>query len=652
MTPSEQQGETTARAATTASNQRRRRKRYRPPQCGGAGRSRGDESSSKFVAGGRQDFCRDDDSRFAFLDKDGDDLIDGRAKFRSLPLLLEERKSGSWHAKQKRWQSGMLFNFTKKPAETYIARRQWRAFAHTKIPFTQLGSPPSDAVLAMERNGDYLLSLGNMDGDTHTGLALRFYGIHSVASRTRLRPNDPNNGIGNSYVPNKASTAPLLQTTPLHNGMRELDQVPEDSIAEDEILNLQRDFSPSTTPVELLISKDWKVGVALLHPPRNNGNLQVNIQENGNNPDADQTTSIVLFTLPRRQSQSGTIVHGSEHAVTRVFKCSNVPIFRNDSRRKLLWSVESIPNNDGISLNTTRTFYETYFRAPGYLIFLDEGDGFRLTWTTEKCFLVTSCLEEVSIDSRFVGGAGVSVGVNILSQEKASWEETSCRITTGEAVTSVPIANDTPLPAQVDIANESFLHLDVLLTVILSKRKGISETNPDFCYSLISLNRGGRVADFVIAFAREKKACSIAVFVKIDLFTGMFVELDWVQSKGKKDTVFLQKWCNTLAVNRRMREMRAGPFSVESRKALDCTRLCKETFAFDNDEEDDYDESYWRNFVLDEVSEGKKKRQAPKLVTMSSLYPCCDVITNHAITSFEPVMSIRAKDAPIQLVYT
>ena len=139
--------------------------------------------------------------------------------------------------------------------------------------------------------------------------------------------------------------------------------------------------------------------------------------------------------------------------------------------------------------------------------------------------------------------------------------------------------------------------------------------------------------------------------VKIDLFCGLFVELDWVQSKGIKDTVSLQKWCNKLAINRRMKEMRAGPFSVEDKNSLDCTRLCRETFTFDNDEEDDYDESYWRDFVLGEAAEGKARRQAPKLVTLSSLYPCCDIITNHAIISFEPVKSIRAKDSPIQLVY-
>eukprot|EP00536_Pseudo-nitzschia_multiseries_P003013 jgi/Psemu1/322819/estExt_fgenesh1_pg.C_430015 len=652
----------TAAAPTNLPQRRRRRKRNRPQNSGGSATANRPAPSVGW-------WYQEDDDRFAFLDKDGDNLADGRPLFRSLPILLEERRSGirnsnsnsnsnSYYRRSSssccsggrtrapelwrwRWRSETLSAFTKKPpGGAHIARRQWRGFAHRTIPFTALGTPTTDAVLAVERNADYLLSLGHHscdEGGNHTGLALRFYGIHSRAAHAQAQAHahahaqaqahaqQPNPGRHNRHrhshshrqqstrhAGGAANRAPLLQTTPLHPGTKGLpDRGSEQelSIAEDSILDLQGDFSPSTTPVELLVSRDWK----------------------------------------------------------------------------LLWSVESIPNQDatGTSCNSEATgaissLCETCFRAPGYLLFIDEGDGFRLTWATEKCFLVDSCLEDVSMDSRF-GGAAVaarSAGVNIISPDSVCWEETHCSVTTGEELGDATPANgkSKPSQAQVSIVKESFLHIDVLLVEILSKRKAISETNPDFCYSLISVNRGGRIADVVIAFARERKASSIGVFVKIDLFLGVFVELDWVQSKGKKNTVLLQKWCNTLATNRRMREMRAGPFSVsvsvEGQKtfAFDCTRLCKETFTFDNDEEDDYDESYWEDFVLEEeeanYSDGKnqnqnqkqkqkqKRRQAPKLVTMSSLYPCCDLITNQAIICFEPVTSIRAKDSPIQLVYS
>jgi len=460
-----------------------------------------------------------------------------------------------------------------------------------------------------------------------------------------------NNGINRKYFDANTFKAPLLQTTPLYHGKRKLHQHAEDSVSEDAILNLQRDFSPSTTLVELLISKDWKVGVALLHLSATSDVPQLNAQEN-NNLDADQTASMVFFTLPRRQLSCRTQLDGGAAKVTgRTFECRNVPMFCNDSRRKLLWSVECIPNKDDVSQGTKKKLCNTYFRVPGYLLFNDEGDGFRLTWATEECFLVSSCLEEVT-DSHFAGCNRVSTtDVNILSQQDISWVETYCDDISGESIIHDPIIADEYSQSQVGIVNESFLHLDVLLAEILSRRKGMSETHPDFCYSLISVNHVGRIADIVIVFTRKKKSCSLGLFVKIDLFLGLFFELDWVQSKGTKDMLSLQKWCNKLALNRRMKDLRAGPFSVEEKKSLDWTRLSNETFAFDNDEDDDYDESYWRDFVQ-ETTSSKIIPRSPKIVTLSSLYPFCDIITNYPIISCDPVMSIRAKDSPIQLVYT
>jgi hypothetical protein len=547
-----------------------------------------------------------------------------------------------WQAKQKKWQSEMLFNFTKKPIATY-GRRQWRAFASRKIPFTRLGSPPSDAVLAMERNGDYVLTLGNTVNDTRTGLALRFYGIHSAASMLRQQRSSRHSNVVNHYA-NDVLNAPLLQTTPLHFGTW-LRRPSDDLVEDDVMIDQERDFSLRTTPAELIVSKDWKVGIALLYPAKNDWEINID-QDNG------QAFSMVLFTLPRRQCSSRAIDMGKRSDVTKVFNFSKAPVSCYDSQRKMLWTVDSIPNKNNVDPNLSANIYNTSFRAPGYLLVNDEMNGVRFTWATEKYFLESSCLCEVSVDSRFLSGSRRSVDVKILSHEKDSaWIETQCDTMTGEPIDQGADADSESDFAQVSIVNESFLHLDVLLADVLSRRKGISESHPVFYYSLISVSPSGRIADFVIVFERRKKACLLGFFVTIDLFSGMFVELDWVRSKMTKELSFIQKWCNKLAVNRRMRDLRAGPFSVTDKHSLDCTRLCIETFTFDNDEEDDYDETYWREFVRNENAQGGKKCKAPKLVTMSSLYPSCDVITNQAIINFEPVFSIRAKGSPIQLVY-
>ena len=342
--------------------------------------------------------CQDYSNRFTFLDRDGQGLVDGKPQFRSLPILLEERRNGIWKIKRKKWQHKMLFSFTNKPEDANVGRRQWRAFARRRIPFTRLGSPISDAVLAMDRNSDYVLTLGNMNG-TNSGLALRFYGIHSAASKMRRHSSIRN---GDSSL-NDVLKAPLLQTIPLECGMG---------------------CSPSTTSVELMISKDWKVGVALLHRTRSDSSLPLDSQDINNNQDSCNIASMVFFSLPRRQKSSTKIGDVSVDDINPVFKYSHVSEFFNDFQRKMLWSVESIPNKDENSPNSSNYIYNTCFCNPGYLIFNDEGKGFRLTWATEKCFLVPSSLCEVSLDCRFLVGSRNFACVNILShQDNSSWVE-------------------------------------------------------------------------------------------------------------------------------------------------------------------------------------------------------------------------------------
>jgi hypothetical protein len=116
-----------------------------------------------------------DDSAFLFGTSTGEH--EGNDKDKStervcLPLLLEERRLGNWKRRQTTfWQTKAL---TCHDGKT----RQWRSFASRSIPFTHLDTPASDAVLALERSGSYILSLGGKDGNDGLplALALRFYG--------------------------------------------------------------------------------------------------------------------------------------------------------------------------------------------------------------------------------------------------------------------------------------------------------------------------------------------------------------------------------------------------------------------------------------------------------------------------------------------
>ncbi len=613
------ENENTTNNASNITFQRRRRKRNRPQQSGRANGKekypdRGGITSKSLRID--DDFCADDQNRFAFLDKDGDDLADQKPRFRSLSILLEERRSGMFRGRQKKFQTDMLFNFTKKPAKKHIGRRQWRPYANRKIPFTKLGSPPTDAVLAMQRTADYVLTLGTMGYDT-PGLALRFYGVNSPAAFIRQQ-----SGKINSTLAKNALKAPLLQTTPL---LCVTSASPELFDRVDNPFHAPTDVSPSTTLVELIVSKDWKVGLALLDPPKETPY-----------PSTSSDASMILFTLPQRSAVASEM---SDNGVNVIFEFHKVPFTNDHTRRKMLWSVESIPDR------TKNNSYDTYYSAPGYLLVNNEKKSVRLYWATEKAFLKPSCLLDVSVDSRFVNG---TTGSEILEHSpRPSWTKV-CR-NKMDGTTIYGHGDTDSLSTQVSIVNECVVHIDILLSTILSRRKGFSDMKPEFHYSLVSVNSGGRIADFVVVFPRPKKRRWLGFYVRIDLFTGTFVELDWVQCKERQNMVHLRLWCEELALNRRMSDLRAGPFCVTGKHhSQDWTNVSFETWHFDNDEDDDYDESYWRDFVL-EYQEGKF--QAPKAVTFSSLYPCCDVIWNHPIIALEPVMSIRAKDSPIQLVY-
>jgi len=118
-----------------------------------------------------------DDSELTFLDCDGDFVADRRHNgLTSVANLLRERSLGKWRGRQSTWQQTALKYQVKKPMDG-CPRRQWRMYCRRSIPFTQLGTPHSEAVLAMDRNGSFVLSLGGKDlRDIPLALAIRFFG--------------------------------------------------------------------------------------------------------------------------------------------------------------------------------------------------------------------------------------------------------------------------------------------------------------------------------------------------------------------------------------------------------------------------------------------------------------------------------------------
>lgn len=420
--------------------------------------------------------------------------------------------------------------------------------------------------------------------------------------------------------------APLLQTIPL------LYEMHEDESVEDAIFNFRREVSPASTPVKILISRTWKVGIALVQP---SGDVSWTAEDG-------PVGTMILFSTPK----------GHSHSSSRVsaWQCVNVKMWgggRFFNYRNLLWLVESIPVSAVEGVDHDSTYFTCKIhKVPATLFLNDEEDGFRLTWASEHGLDDLSFYnEDLMSSSPF--SASVKPSSPILSFEK-TWERFDSDRLSGARI--LPVVQE---PIGFAILSEAYLHIEILLQDVLSKRKGMaSDQKPkEFFYNLVSVTNGGRVVELIITFIRTQRPGSLGVFVSVDLFTGRYQEQNWVKNVHSQHPSALRVWCNALALNQRMKELRVGPYAVQANHAIDWSRLCtKAEHGFDPDEADSFDPSIWLDYVKGEGA--LATRTPPKLVSYSTLYPDCDLITNQAITDYLPAKSLRAKDSPVELVYS
>mmetsp|Transcript_45656 Transcript_45656/g.111200 ORF Transcript_45656/g.111200 Transcript_45656/m.111200 type:complete len:633 (+) Transcript_45656:3-1901(+) len=354
------------------------------------------------------------------------------------------------------------------------------------------------------------------------------------------------------------------------------------------------------------------------------------------------------------------------------YRCQNVQVVSNAgmTTRNLLWNVDSIPTqvSQSVSYDTASAPFASYVEAPGYLFLNDEADGFRLTWiaTSSRSYLdkakrhstkegevgVTpnSDSSTVTVPSAADGeGEGKSERnprTHIVTIE-STWEEHSVTAMSGQ-----PIYRSSSCPTELcaSIISEAYLHIDRVLALVLQTRKGTiwppgqhhTPVLPEFCYNLISTKNNGRTAQLLIVFLRPKGGYALGIFVDVDLFSGTYTEKNWVQDRLVKDAASMHFWCTKLTLNTRMKEVCAGPYALSARESnnKDWTRLCHEVGNINPDHDDDFDQNFWDG-----------REASSRVISLASLYPCCDVVTNQALIDCCPVPSIRAKHSPIQLVY-
>jgi len=418
-------------------------------------------------------------------------------------------------------------------------------------------------------------------------------------------------------------------------------------------------------------------------------------------PELVPVGSLVLFTLPhgRRNLQkprTGSGIEEEDESTTEnlesagpseeiisntnqiYYRCQNVQVVSNAgmTTRNLLWNVDSIPTqvSQSVSYDTASAPFASYVEAPGYLFLNDEADGFRLTWIATsnrwyldkaKCHSIKE--EEVGVtpnsdastvpvpsaaDGEREGRSERNGRTDIVTIE-SSWEDNSVTSVSGQPIyrsSYCPTAtHDTPKFC-ASIVSEAYLHIDRVLALVLQSRKGMLRPPgqrhrpilPEFCYNLISTKNNGRTAQLLIAFLRPKGGYALGIFVDVDLFSGTYREKNWVQDRLVRDAASMHFWCTKLTLNSRMKEVRAGPYALSARENnyKDWTRLCREVGNINPDCDDDFDPKFW-----------DRQQATSRVISVASLYPCCDVVTNQALIDCCPVPSIRAKHSPIQLVY-
>jgi len=418
--------------------------------------------------------------------------------------------------------------------------------------------------------------------------------------------------------------APLLQTIPL------LYEIDDDSDEVDTTLSFRREISPACTPVKILMSNDWRFGVAMVQPQNNWG-------------DEDPIGTIILFSTPK-----GCQGHNEDNDISRVttWQCTNVKMWAGShfSYRNLLWQVDGVPIATDQERERTTNDTPRIYKVPATLFLNDEEDGFRLTWFSE--YNLSSLKDGDFPISSPVLTAAVLPSSPIVSFE-ASWERFDSDRLDGSRI--LPIGKE---PVGICVLSEAYLHVELVLRDVLSKREKMEKEMPtEFFYNLVSVTNGGRVAELIIVFIRTTRPGSLGLFVEVDLYTGQYQEENWVKSIHIRHPSALRLWGNTLALNRRMKSLRVGPYALDRDHMMDWSRLCSEMDrGFDPDENDDFVPTFWDGYVDGQGTMASRK--PPKMISYSTLYPDCDFITNKSVADFKPVVSLQGKYSSTDLVYS
>ncbi len=395
--------------------------------------------------------------------------------------------------------------------------------------------------------------------------------------------------------------------------------------------------------------------------------------------DEDTLGAIVIFETPIR-------CRGSK--MSRTCRLNNVSIgwWNSFTIRNALWPTTVVPVREDEKLVDSKCIDSD--TAPHYLfrhvrtvlsahvLFNDEDDGFRITWIVVDENAGPSCCSNPGIPTvtDISPNKIQPTRIDIVTRSEGDiWEECWSDQTTGCVVSDCEAE---PCHKGLNIAFEVYLHVDALLSEIISRRHmSLFRKNPyhnervffmpDFFYNLVSVSPDSLNVVVVIVFSNKEKMfmqsqkripSALGVFVEVNLSDQSYDELKWVQHPSCNDALSMKQWCNSLALNFRMTECRVGVFCLEKSELgqhMESWVCGTHEYNVDEDLGDDRNVQLWGHYLERRrslVSQGLSAAP-PKNISMSSLYPHCDVITNRAVYYGIPVKRIASRDSAIELIY-
>lgn len=377
--------------------------------------------------------------------------------------------------------------------------------------------------------------------------------------------------------------------------------------------------------------------------------------------------------------------------MTKTLRLNNVSIGGGQSFtiRNLLWPTTVIPirtNKFAMKVleeeSSVGSIFAShlchYFRRANSacMLFNDEDDGFRITWITRARSIEEYeevCSNEASNSIfRNVPNAIVPTRSDIVAPtEGYVWQECLADTLTGfRATDERDVAEHSD---GLNIEFEVYLSVDALLSDIICRRRQSSLFKkspyhnekvffmPEHFYNLISASPDTLKVILVVTFSNKEKMIhsskkvpsALGVFVEVNLFDQTYSEIQWVQHPSCSDASAMKRWSDSLALNWRMRQCRVGVFCLDTSEIGQhlVNWSCKtHERNVDEDLRDDCDVKIWGGYV--KRRNGSKENAAPpKDISMSSLYPYCDLITNRAVFTAIPVRKIPSRRSPIELTY-